>query len=97
MKEAFKINIVENKHVFEVLDTKSQTEVFTEIVRFSDGVMYYNTIKNRKEILKRLSVIDKEISMSRFLAILKEISDKEMLIWEGKGKYKINQEYIEKL
>lgn len=97
MQEEYKITIINNKHIFEVLDTKSQTLVFTEILRMSEDHVYNNTIKNRNILLKRLRKIDKKISQSRFFAILGEIVTKRMLEWKSKGVYKINQEYIEKL
>lgn len=97
MQESYKINIIRNKHIFEVLDTKSQTIIFTQILRVSEEGVFNNTISNRKKLLDSLKEADKSISSSRFLAILKEVTDKGMLVRIGKGKYKINKEYIEKL
>lgn len=96
--EQFKITVVGNKHVFTILDTKSQNAVFTEILRFvdEDGV-FINTLCNRQKIIGSLSKLGKNISESRFLSILKEIADKDMLVRIKKSEYRVNQEYINRV
>lgn len=97
MDEGFKIKIINNKHIFEILDTKSEILVFTEIIRESNGFTYSNDIITRNKVIDNLRKLDKSISSSRFLAILQSIVRKKMLIRRAKGLYDINNEYIKKL
>jgi hypothetical protein len=94
---SLKVNLVNNKNVFELLDTKSQVLVFSKIHMLSIDNYYNNDHENRLRVLKLLEESGKKIGESRLLSILKEIADKGILERKGKGLYKIKKEYIEKI
>lgn len=97
MNESYKINIINNKHLFEVLETKSQIVIFSEIFKYSIDNLYVNNSKNRNYILNSLSEKGKVINEARFMSILKDIVDKGIMERVKKGVYLINDEYINKI
>ena len=95
-KENWNISVSNRRHLFTLLTTRSQIIVFTEIFNLMVDSHWCNDLKHRELVIANLSKSDKNINMSRYMAIFKQIVDAGILISIKKGEYRINKLLITK-